>query len=141
MKIFLSQADGNIDYNCIFQARSSKSNRDLKDPDIAMAVALSRSIADEKMESRLSREEKLVALGLENIVEEDRKVSPLMLPPPDSGNATFLCIAISCNKRENQKQILVFFHSLPKSLIGFYSYIHCWVWSVLQYMYYYLCKQ
>lgn len=68
------------------KARSSKSNRDLKDPDIAMAVALSRSIADEKMESRLSREEKLVALGLENIVEEDRKVSPLLLPPPDSDN-------------------------------------------------------
>lgn len=74
---------------CLFQVRNSKHERNQKDPDIAMALALSRSIAEENLESRVSREEKLLALGLEDIVEEDRKVSPMLLLPPDSGNTTF----------------------------------------------------
>lgn len=56
-----------------------------------MALALSRSIADEKMESVLSREEKLLDLGLENIVEEERKISHMFLTPSDSGNSVFVC--------------------------------------------------
>ncbi|XP_069997155.1 microtubule-associated protein futsch isoform X1 [Penaeus vannamei] len=50
------------------------------DPDLAMALALSRSMVEDEAEKRASREEKLLELGLDDIVEEDRKVQPLLLP-------------------------------------------------------------
>ncbi|XP_068215658.1 serine-rich adhesin for platelets-like isoform X2 [Palaemon carinicauda] len=59
----------------------SKKLADTKDPDLAMAIALSRSVAEEEAEKRASQEEKLLALGLDNIVEEDRKVKPVVLLP------------------------------------------------------------
>ncbi|XP_045129207.1 uncharacterized protein LOC123514979 isoform X2 [Portunus trituberculatus] len=64
--------------------KSVKHTEDLNDPDIAMALALSRSIVEEEVESRTSREEKLFALGMEDIVNEERKVKPVLLPPLES---------------------------------------------------------
>ncbi|KAK8736758.1 hypothetical protein OTU49_004635 [Cherax quadricarinatus] len=53
-----------------------------KDPDLAMALALSRSVAEEEAVARASREEKLLALGLDQIVDEDRQVQPVIFPHP-----------------------------------------------------------
>lgn len=72
-----------------------KPTRDLNDPDISMALALSRSIAEEELESRISIEEKLLSLGMEDIVDEDRKVKPVLLPPSDPGNITIVCVTIT----------------------------------------------
>ncbi|XP_063843388.1 uncharacterized protein LOC135090497 isoform X1 [Scylla paramamosain] len=64
--------------------KAVKHTEDLNDPDIAMALAMSRSMVEEEVESRTSREEKLFALGMEDIVNEDRKVKPVLLLPPDA---------------------------------------------------------
>ncbi|XP_066937260.1 LOW QUALITY PROTEIN: dentin sialophosphoprotein [Macrobrachium rosenbergii] len=61
--------------------RRGKNPVNNKDPDLAMAIALSRSVAEEEAEKRASEEEKLLALGLDHIVEEDRKVKPVVLLP------------------------------------------------------------
>lgn len=55
-----------------------------EDPDLAMAMALSRSMAEEEAAARASREEKLLTLGLDQIVEEDRKAQPILFPPPET---------------------------------------------------------
>ncbi|KAK7068815.1 hypothetical protein SK128_015732 [Halocaridina rubra] len=55
------------------------------DPDLALALALSRSMAEEEAENRALREEQLLALGLDHIVEEDRKSKPVFLLPPANG--------------------------------------------------------
>lgn len=69
-----------------------RQTEDQSDPDIAMALALSRSMVEEEVESRTSREEKLLALGLEDIVNEDRKVKPMVLPLLEPGNIIFVCV-------------------------------------------------
>lgn len=59
------------------------------DPDLAMALALSRSMVEDEAEKRASREEKLLELGLDDIVEEDRKVQPLLLPLQSASGMDF----------------------------------------------------
>ncbi|XP_042214441.1 uncharacterized protein LOC121861027 [Homarus americanus] len=52
------------------------------DPDLMMALALSRSAAEEQVAKRAAKEEKLLALGLDQIVDEDRKAQPIIFPSP-----------------------------------------------------------
>ncbi|XP_063605582.1 uncharacterized protein LOC134780689 isoform X2 [Penaeus indicus] len=61
------------------EARKATKNAK-NDPDLAMALALSRSMVEDEAEKRASREEKLLELGLGDIVDEDRKAQPLLLP-------------------------------------------------------------
>ncbi|XP_047496802.1 uncharacterized protein LOC125044265 [Penaeus chinensis] len=65
------------------EARKATKNAK-KDPDLAMALALSRSMVEDEAEKRASREEKLLELGLDDIVDEDRKAQPLLLPLPSA---------------------------------------------------------
>lgn len=46
-----------------------------------MALAMSRSLAEEEALVRTETEEKLLALGLDHIVEEDRRTQPIVLSP------------------------------------------------------------
>nr|XP_045626100.1 uncharacterized protein LOC123775188 isoform X1 [Procambarus clarkii]XP_045626101.1 uncharacterized protein LOC123775188 isoform X1 [Procambarus clarkii]XP_045626102.1 uncharacterized protein LOC123775188 isoform X1 [Procambarus clarkii] len=73
-----------------------------KDHDLAMALALSRSAAEEEAEMRSSREEKLLAMGLEQIVDEDRKMQPLIFPFPETGNQR--AIASQTRNRGRKRQ-------------------------------------
>ncbi|KAK4323755.1 hypothetical protein Pmani_005572 [Petrolisthes manimaculis] len=60
---------------------SRKRTKENDDPDVAMALALSRSLAEEEAQTRIETEKKLLALGLDNIVEEDRKTRPILALP------------------------------------------------------------
>lgn len=46
---------------------------------MAVALAMSRSLAEEEALERTKTEEKLLALGLDHIVEEDRKARPIVV--------------------------------------------------------------
>lgn len=58
-----------------------------------MALALSRSMVEDEAEQRASREEKLLELGLDNIVDEDRKAQPLLLPLSSATGMRFFLVS------------------------------------------------
>lgn len=77
-----------------FQAKNKRETKKAaknakNDPDLAMALALSRSMVEEEAEKRASREEKLLELGLDDIVDEDRKAQPLLLPLQSAAGMEF----------------------------------------------------